>query len=410
MAGHHASRFIPTVEREAIDLVYVGITNFLDPGLTHRRDPTVSIWNRELLYIGGLLCRSIYELELVAIGEHWGVLEPQGGSPPSPLARDFLFQKFQHVLRFFNFHESTPAPQVSQEFQRAFVTCSTIPSLLVLSSAGIKLSSEVRRHDKVFEGFVKGIATMSNDALTRAPGLFDALPAPGVREIGFDDILSELESRPLTLQEAISCLNWRLDCPGSFFPPNQESALTRQLLESATLFMAAEDETPEQLITFSTIRTYLNPKSFIPSNAPLPDHCLPPFISKGLKMGRVGSVFGWRELTMKLWIAHLVHLSTVVPHVPQQISQSPEFADLVLNVLSKQWSSISEPDQSDILNVLRTVNCIPTKLGMKKPDEAYLPIVDMFPDLPIVSIDAKGQKTRLVSSQKYVFAFMCANR
>ena len=33
MGGHHASRFIPTVEREAIDLVYATITKLLDSGL-----------------------------------------------------------------------------------------------------------------------------------------------------------------------------------------------------------------------------------------------------------------------------------------------------------------------------------------------------------------------------------------
>jgi len=33
MGGHHASRFIPTVEREAIDLVCATITKLLDSGL-----------------------------------------------------------------------------------------------------------------------------------------------------------------------------------------------------------------------------------------------------------------------------------------------------------------------------------------------------------------------------------------
>ena len=374
----------------------------------------MSIWNKELLYVGGFLCRAIYELELAAIGEHWSLLKPLDGSPLSPETRGFLVQKFQHILRFCDFHESTPAPQVSQELQRAFVTSSAIPSLLVLSSTGIKPSSEVRRHDKAFDGFVKSVATISNDTLISAPGLFDVLPAPGIRRIGFDDILTELESRPLTPQEAISCLNWRLDCPSSFFPPSQESSLTRQLLESATLFIAPEDESPERLIPLSTMRTYIDPKSGIPPGAPLPDHCLLPFISKGLKIGRVREVFGWRELAMKSWIAHLVHLSATAPHAHLRITQNPEFAELVLNVLSKQWPSVPGPDQSEILNVLKTANCIPTKLGMKMPDEAYLPNVDMFPDLPIISIDvpARGNKLRLVSSQGYLFlknTYLCAN-
>lgn len=50
-----ASHFIPTVERESIDLV----------------NGSVAIWNRELLYVGGFLCRAVYELELSKIQGSW---------------------------------------------------------------------------------------------------------------------------------------------------------------------------------------------------------------------------------------------------------------------------------------------------------------------------------------------------
>ncbi|KAF8318815.1 uncharacterized protein EI90DRAFT_2978708 [Cantharellus anzutake] len=385
MGGHHASRFIPTVEREAIDF----------------SDPMVSIWNRELLYVGGFLCRAIYELELAAIGEHWNILQLQNEAAAASESRDFLDKKFQHILRFFNFHESTPAPQVSKELQRAFLSSSSDLSLPVLSSAGIKPSEEVRRPDKAFEGFIKGVSTITRGALGSAPNLLDTLPAP-IRKIGFDDIIHELESRPLSEQETISCLNWRLDCPHSFFPSNQETMLTRRLLESATLFIAAEKDAPERLIQLSVIQTYLNLKSGIPLNTPLPDHCLPATISKAIKSGRIREVFPWTELTIKMWIAHLVHISTMVDNAPLQsrITQCPTFAELALNVLSKQWSSVSGPDQTDIVNLLKNTTCIPTKLGMKKPDEAYLPNVDMFPDLPIIDVQGsiKGDKLRMLET------------
>ncbi|KAG9312049.1 hypothetical protein JVU11DRAFT_7329 [Chiua virens] len=55
LGGHIMSRFIPTVERELIDL----------------GDGAASKWNRELLHVGGLLCRAIYEWELSDIQQSW---------------------------------------------------------------------------------------------------------------------------------------------------------------------------------------------------------------------------------------------------------------------------------------------------------------------------------------------------
>ena len=55
IGGHVASRFIPTVERESIDLV----------------NKHVSHWNRQLLWVAGYLCRLIYELEMQDIADEW---------------------------------------------------------------------------------------------------------------------------------------------------------------------------------------------------------------------------------------------------------------------------------------------------------------------------------------------------
>ncbi|KAI9571891.1 hypothetical protein HD554DRAFT_2168659 [Boletus coccyginus] len=83
IGGHMVSHFIPTVERESIDLV----------------DKNVAVWNRELLYVGGLLSHTVYELELSAIEASW---------EESAESRNALLGWFIHILKFFTFHHSTP--------------------------------------------------------------------------------------------------------------------------------------------------------------------------------------------------------------------------------------------------------------------------------------------------------------
>jgi len=79
IGGHMASHFIPTVERQSIDLT----------------DRNITIWNEELLYVGGFLSRAVYELELSKIRNAWeGAAGFDGSSefrPPAEL-QDTLHQ------------------------------------------------------------------------------------------------------------------------------------------------------------------------------------------------------------------------------------------------------------------------------------------------------------------------------
>lgn len=76
--------------------------------------------------------------------------------------------------------------------------------------------------------------------------------------------------------------------------------------------------------------------------------------------------------------------------IEQNLSISPEFAQQVLSAISKQWYSLINSIKTAIFEQLKTVTCIPTQKGMKKPSESYLNDVKMFPDLPVVNESVKS--------------------
>ena len=101
----------------------------------------VLVWNRELLYVGGLLSRAVYELELSKIQTMWEGAAESSGTPgpdfrPSTALQDAAHQQFLHILKFFTFHRSTPSAKVAELLEDAFYRCSTAP-LRLLSSAGV---------------------------------------------------------------------------------------------------------------------------------------------------------------------------------------------------------------------------------------------------------------------------------
>lgn len=107
ISGHMSARFIPTVERESIDLV----------------DRNVSVWNTELLHIGGYLSRVAYETELSAIARLYAAaLQTSSSALSGPDANltTWLQSRCLHALKFFTFRPSTPSPEVSRIMQSAF--------------------------------------------------------------------------------------------------------------------------------------------------------------------------------------------------------------------------------------------------------------------------------------------------
>ncbi|KAI9454957.1 hypothetical protein HD554DRAFT_2149343 [Boletus coccyginus] len=364
IGGHMASYFIPTVERESIDLV----------------DRNIATWNRELLYVGGFLCRTVYELELSRIQTLWeegATGDPQ--SRPSRELQDRLHHRFLHVLKFFTFHHSTPSSKVAQFLADSFYGCSTLP-LRLLSSVGVRKAPDIRMFDPVLAKFVKTLPMLSEYVMQHGKHSIAALPERHkISTIVPSEVLQDLRHHILDVEELVACLKWQRTCG--------QDGLGADLLGAATL------RGTSGVICLSSITHFIDQKVLgvhIPPNGPLPLSLIPLGISKHFGCEELTS-FGWKEFTVALWLQH-ISSPNVMADERYDFTRSVDWAGRVLSVLRRVWPQLSEHVRSESREVFKNKQCIPTSKGLSYPESSYLPIVDNALlhrlDLPLVSCDS----------------------
>ncbi|TFK45667.1 hypothetical protein OE88DRAFT_1668942 [Heliocybe sulcata] len=388
IGGHMAARFIPTVERESIDLM----------------DRNVAIWNKELLYVGGFLSRAAYTIELANIREVWNGL----ATAPDEASKEIkahLCNRGLHVLKFFTFHPSTPSSTVSQLLQDAFFSCGTGTGqgFLIISTAGVQDAGEVRMPDEAFAGFLKNLPVIPAEVLAEAKLMVDVLQARRLlKDVTFDDVLKELRLRPLTEVETVAMLKWWITVHRS----GQGHVRVRtELLNAAVMSTGTPGGPDEKIVQLSAIETFMNPKqtgAVIPTDGPLPEHLLPLSISKALELDMLVVTFGWRELTVIDWLKHITNAGLREKDVEHDLARSAVWAERVFTGISRQWPSFGQPVQKEIIGLLNDIACVPTTAGIKRAGEAYFPNVNLFGDLPTVAFPSampiKGQLERLLTA------------
>ncbi|KAK0225787.1 hypothetical protein IW262DRAFT_1357858 [Armillaria fumosa] len=363
LGGHMAARFIPTVERESIDLM----------------DRAVAVWNQELLFVGGFLARAAYELELATIRGLW----EGASSPTSDLAKDIkhrLTQRSLHSLKFFTFHPSTPSGEVAGRLEEAFFSCANNELFSIITTAGVRKIADARMPDAAFSGFLTQLPVIPTDVLDEARSMITSLQNRHLlKTITFDDVLKELRSRPLSETETIACLKW---WSGVKLNVTDRSSIQKQLLDAAILTTGLAGSGAERIIPLNIIQTFVDPK-YIPPDGPLPDHVLPYTVSKQLSSSTLKSSFPWTELTIRQWIQHVCDAKTrsVSEH---DITMSAPWAEHVLTVVSRSWTTISPEMKGEIIVMMKSLKCIPTSSGLRIPDEVYFPGANIFRDLPVV--------------------------
>ncbi|WWC62006.1 uncharacterized protein I303_104593 [Kwoniella dejecticola CBS 10117] len=365
IGGHLAARFIPTVERESIDLV----------------DRHVSYWNRELLWIGGYLSRLIYELEMQELRTAWLATS---NKPEDKDARDRILKRGLHALRFFTFKTTTPSNVVGQEMESAFYGCATDNRTFpIISVAGILPISEVRMPSADLQRFLPDLPVVTPSTIDEAPKSIARLRERSLlREVTFDDVVRQLNDRPLTEVEMISCLTW---WQGIASMEGANISVRNKLLEAAILI-----QDNGKVLPLSTVQTFVKPhNAIIPPDMPLPDHTLPYSITKDLKANSIYIIFGWTELSVLQYVTFLINpplSNTPQASAETDIRTSPEFAEKVLGMLGRAWANLAANQQTAIALELKDVPCIPTKAGFKKPSEAYFEKNLLFADLPTIAL------------------------
>ncbi|KAJ6593724.1 hypothetical protein B0H19DRAFT_1091788 [Mycena capillaripes] len=370
LGGHMAARFIPTVERESIDLM----------------DRNVAMWNKELLWVGGFLARTAYERELADVHDLWnGAIQPGTPSNKDMELRSWLQGRALHALKFFTFYQSTPSADVATLLEAAFFSCAPNQDFPLMSTAGVRQASAVRYPDPTFS-FLKELPVLPDEVIAGAPPMVAALKRRGlIKSITFQDVLSELRSRPLPEAEMIACLNWWIKT----YTANSSSSMLpirTELLNAAVLIIGKPGSAEEQIIQLSGIKTFMNPRSLIPLDGPLPNHLLPVVISKQLPSASIASSLPWNELSVVDWLRHLCSPAVRGPASPVafNLNLSAPWAERVLSVLTAAWPTLSNEAKTEIVAILRDVPCIPTSGGLKVPEEAYFVKADLFHDLPVV--------------------------
>lgn len=286
--------------------------------------------------------------------------------------------------------------------ETAFFACATTHPFSIISSEGVRSASQIHIPDPEFSGFLKRLPVISEDIVNGAKIMIAALRARGmIKNVTFVDVLNELRMRPLSETETVACLKWWISVTKQGNNPNLLQGRS-QLLDALVVSITGP---PEKIMKLSDAQTFLSSRvagTIIPTDGPLPSTLLPTTISRSFDPDVLASVFPWKPLTIVDWLGHVTDPKVAAANVEFDITLSAPWAERVLSVLSRAWPSLAKTAQEDVVKMLSSKACVPTSTGLKQPNQAYFSSVNLFRDLPIVTMPSgafvKGPLERVLQS------------
>ena len=247
---HFAAQLIPTVERESIDFV----------------DKTLAIWNQEILAMGGLLTRVLFEDDLDSIAKLYTEMKLDS------TGETWLLNKGIHNFVSFDFQSSTPSNSVGRILNGCFHKLCTRP-LRFLSTRGILPAHEIRLQDKRMMEFLKTIPVVPDATLDRCKDWIKRLTESGLlKRISLDDVFKEISARTLTREETISLFQWWLS-------EWREKRISRQnAMDLGKILVLESPENKKEPLVMSNVKYFIDPH-MVPKDLPLPLNVLPIEIS-----------------------------------------------------------------------------------------------------------------------------------
>ena len=355
-----------------------------------------------------------------------------------------------HALKFFTFHPSIPSPVVSNLMETAFFGCAAAHPFPFISSDGVRDIMEIRDPNPTFSGFLKRLPVIPEDILNGAKVMIATLRSREmIKDITFADVINELRLRPLSETETVECLKWWIGVTGQGNTPERPRERTSlldleipprpTLSRRSTPFLDWEkpssvnlgrasplDQDRNQLMDalvvsvsgphkktmklsnaqrFSVSKT----ETIFPTDGPLPSTVVPTSITSSFDSDVLSSIFHWTRLSIIEWLGHVTDLKFSAAGTEFDVRHSAPWAERVLSVVAQAWPSLPTTVQQDIIKMFRLMTCIPTSAGLKVPDQAYFPSVNLFRDLPIVAMPTgaivTGDLEKLLQSlgvRKYV--------
>lgn len=327
------------MERESIDLV----------------DMTLAKYNSEILCLAGTLCRILYEDEMNKINRS---IDTQGF--------EWFEERAARALTHFTFSTTTPNEQVGKITESRFFNCSE-EKLPILSTTGILPISDVRIPNPEMAEFIRTVPLVPMFIFEQCKAFFKKASSMNlIRELNFHDVLTELGSREFSENEMIELLKWMI----SYLSKGNtvDTSEFERFMELAHI--------GNNFLPLKTIRCFLNPE-IIPSSVDVPDYVLSYTISKNLKSQDLIKWFKWSELSLVGW-------ARFISNKPN-LETDPTFVEKVYEILAGNFNKFSIDDKRLLRQLFEQKKCIPTKFGMKIPNEAYFEGVNLFPDLPTIN-------------------------
>ncbi|KAH8683234.1 hypothetical protein BGZ60DRAFT_444168 [Tricladium varicosporioides] len=376
-AGMHLSApsVIPTVERESIDL----------------NARWVVTWNREMLRVAGIMARLAFSNEMADLSFKLKRAAEAAGHG-TKISKDEIAKflpEALHILKTFTFRESTPSSQVAQLIEEAFWTAYKKPSIEIYSTRGVLPTTTVRLATEDLSGFVEGIPVVP-DELANGDFVNKLRDFGIITEITIGDVRQELGTKALTKSQLLQFIGWagRKAATGQIDGPTIHSLL------DVAVAMTGDTDGQGDVIALGTITNYLNVNK-IPPELPLPPTTIPFTFTRSSAIPELQAL-GWEPLEIVPWLRFLIETNShrtkeqnLTVHVP--------FAAHILQVLSKAWEGLSHNSKETIVTLLRPIPMVPTKLGMKRPGEAFFANVKLFDDLPTVT-SCQGVKEKFLAA------------
>ncbi len=232
------------VERESIDFV----------------DPTLALFNQEMLAVCGIFSRLLYEDAIKAAKN-----------------ADTSIQVAIHLWNTFAYAQTTPHEIVGQIMQEAFFRC-TREEITAPSTQGLMPVNRIRLHEDAVLKFSTTIPLLPPTLLKEATKMSMTLQKRGlIFPVSLQDVIGDLQSRVLSHEALAALLHWWQDYARRFGPIDGSDVA--RFYDMIRFNVVTDGEAAEQVTSLARIRFFIVPKIIAPS-MPLPPEVLPYSVSK----------------------------------------------------------------------------------------------------------------------------------
>lgn len=215
--------------------------------------------------MSGITCRIIYDNEMQDLSRRWKAIPDN-----DDVSKVAIYAAASHLMQNFTFYQSTPIAEVGRVLQNSFFA-SNPREISLMSTQGVLPSSKVRLPVSEL-AFLTGLAIVPENVAKDTSLLLDQLQERKLLQlVTIDDVIQQLNAKPLPLGQATSALQWWIGLAGNV---QYDARLMPRFRDALVITIPAEDGKSEQVVPMATVRSYLNPKT-IPPDLPLPPQLLP---------------------------------------------------------------------------------------------------------------------------------------